>query len=299
MATNPAIPRPSSSLIVIDSSNRVLMVERNPNSKSFAGAYVFPGGNYDPQQDTSNKLTAIRETFEEAGLLLATPTAATTHPLTQATLEAARKAVHAQHISFTSFLIDNKLTPDTEALHPFTQWITPPMVPRRFHTHFFVTFLSSSSVGFSSAQGLQHLPTSDGGIEVISVRFVKPRDAIAEFQAEKILLLPPQFYLLSTLASILSGDVTTFDQKESISQLARGSFGRLIVNPRALPEKDERGLTVLTYEGDELRGGYPGARHRAHVRSSKGTMQVVTLERNIDIFSEAFLQPDRKGDPKL
>jgi hypothetical protein len=36
----PATPRPSASLIVIDGQNRVLMVERNPNSKSFAGAYV-------------------------------------------------------------------------------------------------------------------------------------------------------------------------------------------------------------------------------------------------------------------
>lgn len=35
-----ATPRPSASLIVIDRQNRVLMVERNPNSKSFAGAYV-------------------------------------------------------------------------------------------------------------------------------------------------------------------------------------------------------------------------------------------------------------------
>lgn len=35
-----AAPRPSASLIVIDRQNRVLMVERNPNSKSFAGAYV-------------------------------------------------------------------------------------------------------------------------------------------------------------------------------------------------------------------------------------------------------------------
>lgn len=86
------------------------------------------------------------------------------------------------------------------------------------------------------------------------------------------MIMPPQFYLLTTLASFLSGDVTTDEQKDTIRRLAWGSFGGLVINPRALPEKDEQGLTVLTYEGDERRGGKRGARHRAYVRSEKGTV---------------------------
>lgn len=38
----------------------------------------------------------------------------------------------------------------------------------------------------SADQSLQHLPTPDGGIEVISVRFLKPQEAISEFEAEKV-----------------------------------------------------------------------------------------------------------------
>ena len=92
---------------------------------------VFPGGNYDPQQDTSNRLTAIRETFEESGVLLAAPKASSSSaPPNQATLEIARKLIHAQSMSFTSFLADNGLTPNADALLPFTQWVTPPNTPR-------------------------------------------------------------------------------------------------------------------------------------------------------------------------
>ena len=50
-----------------------------------------------------------------------------------------------------------------------------------------------------------------------------------------------------------------------------------MINPRPLPEKDEQGLTVLTYEGDELRGGESGARHRVRVCFKKGVVSGAEL----------------------
>lgn len=133
----------------------------------------------------------------------------------------------------------------------------------------------------------------------------------------QISLMPPQFYILTSLAAILSGDVSTPKQRDAVTRLALGWFGRLMINPRALPEKDGQGLVILTYEGDEARGGQVGARHRVHVRSSKGVvsanrltlelynqtltniqMQVVVFERNIDIFSEVPIESSKDG-PKL
>ncbi|KIJ24950.1 hypothetical protein M422DRAFT_785735 [Sphaerobolus stellatus SS14] len=293
MATpkTPSIPRVSSSAIIIDHQNRVLMVERNQNSKSFAGAYVFPGGVYDEKQDASNdRITAIRETFEESGVLLAHPSGNALHP-SQATLDAARKAIHSQKMSFTSFLSDNGLVPDTDSMFPFTQWITPPSIPRRFHAHFFVTFLPPKvSADSSGDQGLQHLPTPDGGLEVITVRFIKPQDAIAEVQAGKISLMPPQYYLLQTLAPIITGHATTHDQREAVRRLARSGFGGMVINPRPLPYKHEEGYTIMTYEGDETRGGPPGTLHRSLLIPKKGLMHVVRLERNFDIFQGIPLQ---------
>lgn len=265
----------------------MLMVERNPNSKSFAGAYVFPGGVYDTRQDTSNQLTAIRETFEETGILLATPDAKSPHQLPSIKeLETARLDIHAQRVSFIESLRALNLSPSVDALLPFTEWITPPTSPRRFHAHFFVAFLSTLKTwcDASTGEAVQQLPTPDGGIEVISVRFIAPKDAISEFMAKRIFLMPPQYYLLDTLASLLPGDINTADQRETIRKLALGSFGQRVFNPRLQKSTGSLEHMVLTYEGDESRDGPPGARHRSIVERGQGEMRVIQLERNIDVY---------------
>lgn len=91
---------------------------------------VFPGGVFDARQDTSNQLTAIRETFEETGILLATPNQPLGRFPSPEELEMARKDIHTQRITFIQYLKDNNLSPDVDALLPFTQWITPPTSPR-------------------------------------------------------------------------------------------------------------------------------------------------------------------------
>jgi len=81
-------------------------------------------------------VTAIRETFEEAGLLLAKgfPTSASersTHPhLDQDALNSARRSILLEQTVFSKFLHDAGLTPAVDELLPFTEWITPVQVPR-------------------------------------------------------------------------------------------------------------------------------------------------------------------------
>ncbi|KAJ7256475.1 NUDIX hydrolase domain-like protein [Mycena haematopus] len=278
----PATPRPSASLVIINSRNEVLFVHRNPEARSFGGVHVFPGGNLDPTQDSSLAITAIRETFEEAGILLASgPTPADT------VLDAARHAVHAGKTSFQAFLTEHNLVPDVQALLPFTQWITPPFAPRRFQTQFFIAFLNSPS-DFSSGAREDRIPKPDGGLEVIAARFIHPDAVLAEFSEGKITLMPPQFYVVHTLATILSGGATTADQRARVEELARGAFGKMVINPQRLPgPADEQGRTVLTYEGDHTRGGPEGRLHRATVLTGKGGItSEITLERNFDIFKE-------------
>lgn len=88
---------------------------------------MFPGGNYDQNQDASLQMTAIRETFEESGLLLASPASAIPDGKV---LEAARHAIHSQKRTFVTFLEEHKLAADVDALLPFTEWITPIDAPR-------------------------------------------------------------------------------------------------------------------------------------------------------------------------
>ncbi|KIM49372.1 hypothetical protein M413DRAFT_438560 [Hebeloma cylindrosporum] len=271
-------PRPSASLVVVNERNEILLVHRNPKARSFGGMHVFPGGNLDKNQDQSLALTAIRETFEEAGLLLASG------PQPPDTLlDEARHEIHQQKRSFHSFLQSNNLQADVASLLPFTQWITPVGPPRRFHTQFYVAFLPAApSSGFSSGAKQERIPKHDGGQEVIEARFVHPKQALDECREGKISVMPPQYYILSTLADILQGSVNTPAHREKVESLSRGLFGRMVINPLRLGE-DQDGRTILTYEGDETRGGSKGRLHRSLMKGISGD---ISLIRNFDIFND-------------
>ena len=84
-------------------------------------------------------MTAIRETFEETGVLLASydNTSKTKagedrskKELTEADFDEARKAIHSGKLRFVDFLAKNGLKPDTASLLPFSTWTTPPMMPK-------------------------------------------------------------------------------------------------------------------------------------------------------------------------
>lgn len=173
---------------------------------------------------------------------------------------------------------------------------------RRFHTQFFVAFLPAApSSGFSSGAKQDRVvkpghsviilavdfvlhSVTDGGQEVISARFVHPKDALAEFRDGNVTFMPPQFYILATLADVLSDRRNTARQRARVEELSRGMFGHMVINPRRLPlrAEDAEGRTILTYEGDETRGGSKGRLHRAYVKFGKGGVRTVCcLERQI------------------
>ncbi|EEB91528.1 hypothetical protein MPER_10095 [Moniliophthora perniciosa FA553] len=79
-----------------------------------------------------------------------------------------------------------------------------------------------SSAGFTFGNKQERLPKPDGGQEVIRARFLHPESAIAEFNAQKITFMPPQYYILHTLSSILVGEKNTMEQREKVRQLAYG-----------------------------------------------------------------------------
>ncbi|KAF8077780.1 NUDIX hydrolase domain-like protein [Lyophyllum atratum] len=293
------VPRPSASVIIVNSRNEILLVHRNPQARHFGGVHVFPGGNLDKKQDDSLAITAIRETFEESGLLLASSASNKAANLSDVILDEARSNIHSQKLNFQTFLSKHQLAPDTNSLLPFTQWITPVNVLRRFHTQFFVAFLPAApSAGFSSGAKQDRIPKPDGGQEVVSARFLHPEDALAEFREGKVTFMPPQAYLLQTLSEILKGRENTAAQRERVETLSKGLFGRMVINPRRFGTPDDEGRTVLTYEGDETRGGSKGRLHRVVVRANKGGItSEVKLQRNFDIFTEiepqAFAVPSK------
>jgi 8-oxo-dGTP pyrophosphatase MutT (NUDIX family) len=120
-------PSPSSSVILLSPSNEVLLLHRVKTSSSFASAHVFPGGNVDPFHDgevahvgnparhkdgPAYRLCAIRETFEESGILLAKKDGKLLE-LPDKEKDEARKKIHAREIKFCDWLDSLGATPDT------------------------------------------------------------------------------------------------------------------------------------------------------------------------------------------
>lgn len=155
---DPVAASPSASIILVSPKNEILLLHRVKSSSAFPSAHVFPGGNLDPQDGTvpsdptdperhkdslAYRTGAIRELFEETGILLAkaSPTATSLLPLSPEVRLSGRKAVHSGKISFKDWLAaqSKDAVLHTEGLTPFTHWVTPPYV--RLSTTTFLTLI--------------------------------------------------------------------------------------------------------------------------------------------------------------
>ncbi|GMK54037.1 hypothetical protein CspeluHIS016_0106230 [Cutaneotrichosporon spelunceum] len=182
-----ATPRKAAALLVL-SGNRVLMVKR-PNHLSYPGAFVFPGGTVSPS-DPSIMYTALRETFEETGLLLSTTPV---HPGRRRFLATVQKQVHSGELSFDEALeaLDVSLIP-TGDLVPFSVWTTPHGPPKRYETHFLVTRLP--------AHLSEEAAVGDGGIEVVGTHWLPVERIPAWIREGRTRMHSAQIYLTSRLA---------------------------------------------------------------------------------------------------
>lgn len=249
----------SNSLLYINLRNEVLLVHRPTHSSTFANAHVFPGGaisSTDNESTSPLKLCAIRETFEETGLLLTTP------PPPQSVLagaQAARTEIHAGRLSFTEYLSLHGLEPAVDQLVPFTKWITPKTMARRFETHMFLYFDTEDKPSTPGTIGgkTQQLPTGDGGIEILSARFMVPHLALDAAKGGKIVLFPPQFYLISVLLPFLEQSTGLEDhvaklRRKQLVRFAEGEFGKMTIEPHILKKlSDGRVVMGLGPNGDK------------------------------------------------
>eukprot|EP00746_Dinoflagellata_sp_MGD_P124777 gnl/MRDRNA2_/MRDRNA2_59404_c0_seq2.p1 gnl/MRDRNA2_/MRDRNA2_59404_c0~~gnl/MRDRNA2_/MRDRNA2_59404_c0_seq2.p1 ORF type:complete len:206 (+),score=28.03 gnl/MRDRNA2_/MRDRNA2_59404_c0_seq2:121-738(+) len=136
------------------------------------------------------KIGAVRELFEETGILLSTPSTNMT-PDQARTL---RTRVHKNGDEFMKVCHELNVMPDLNSLKFIHHWVTPPMVPTRFNTYFFLAVVQS-------ARGAE----ADGG-ETVRVAWLPPSHFIKLFDDQEISFLPPQLYQLSTLAGTPSLD---------------------------------------------------------------------------------------------
>ncbi|KAF2468998.1 uncharacterized protein BDR25DRAFT_229729 [Lindgomyces ingoldianus] len=270
----PAVPSPSASVLVISPTNQILLLHRVRTSSSFASAHVFPGGALssthdgtipgvdDPmrhQDGPAYRMAAIRETFEESGILLAKSkkTGRLYTEISDEEREEGRRGVHSGKVKFVELLERWGAEPDVAALIPFTRWITPPNVPRRFSTQMYIYFIplgslsptKSRSSGTPPGSGLEEEeeifipnPTHDGGIEHTAARFLPPNKWIDLARQNRIILFPPQFFLTLMLAPYLASTVTSPSSPIPSTQelqLERERLLDFLCTPRVYEGKEE------------------------------------------------------------
>lgn len=192
-----AVPvKPAATVMLIrdreDRGIEVFMMRRTTKAAFAGGMYVFPGGAVDAE-DSSYEIAAIRECFEEAGVLLARNGGGSflrfDDPNLAERFTRYRHDVHEGRRSMTSVLRDEDLTPSTDELHWVSHWVTPFGEIRRFDTRFFVT-----------ATPEEQEPLHDDK-ELVDSLWVAPSSALSRSQQGELLMLPPTTVNLQFLAN--------------------------------------------------------------------------------------------------
>ncbi|KAL8695982.1 MAG: hypothetical protein Q9201_007882 [Fulgogasparrea decipioides] len=274
------IASPSASILLISPNNEILLLRRVKKSSSFASANVFPGGHIDPdngplppqgdvrlhEDSPAYRMGAIRECFEESGILLAKSlnNPSSLLQLDDRERDSGRHAIHNKEVGFQDWVKSHGGIPDTEFLHPFTRWLTPANIPKRYSTQMYLYFLPLAHPGLPQTL---HIPTSDGGVEHTEAEFLPASEWLSLAQADKIILFPPQFFLLSIVADFLIGSVsssaqtipseTLQAQRDSLLEFMRTGdppWGDKCISPSPLKKDGKRLMMGLDEPGPELEG---------------------------------------------
>lgn len=247
----PDSPYPSATILVLRDAPggpEVLLLKRHDLSDVLGGAYVFPGGKVEvaddafsggldrqerelhealgepelaPSDAASLYVAAIREAFEEAGVLFASVGG-----------DSARTALAHMRggASFIETMNGLRARPATAMLVPWTRWVTPRnslRARKHFDARFFVAALPHGQE-----------PAHDDH-ETTEVAWLAPREALRQFWDGRIQLVPPQIMSLAHLAG--------FAQVDDVL-----THARLRKPPLIQPETfQENGLQMVCYPGDE------------------------------------------------
>jgi 8-oxo-dGTP pyrophosphatase MutT (NUDIX family) len=215
----PAEPRHASTVVLLRNhpdGMQAYLLRRTMTMAFAAGMYVFPGGSVDPRDQSLDDsrwigpppsqwagllsadaelakalvCAAVRETFEESGVLLAGADAdSIVDDTTGESWEADRLALIDRSLSFASMLERRGLVLRADLLRPWAHWITPEFEPKRFDTRFFVAALPAGQ------------RTRDVGGEADRVAWVRPAEALAAAESGEMGMLPPTAFTLSEISS--------------------------------------------------------------------------------------------------
>jgi 8-oxo-dGTP pyrophosphatase MutT (NUDIX family) len=256
----PSDARPASTVVVLRDGTaglEVFMVRRHERTVFMGGAHVFPGGRVDkadqdgdhawcdgvshaarqlaalPQREAvAYHVAAVRELFEEAGVLLARDGAGRFVSLAGAADHARfkrdREDVHAGRASLRMVVDREGLRLGLDTLALFSHWVTPPIDTRRFDTRFFMTRIPPDQT-----------PAHDD-TETTHGTWLTPAEAMKQAHAGEIVLPPPTWTTLREL-----------ERFETVERALAWAAARRVIRrmPMVLEHEGQR---ILVLPGDPL-----------------------------------------------
>jgi 8-oxo-dGTP pyrophosphatase MutT (NUDIX family) len=267
----------------------VCMLRRHLNSDFVGGAYVFPGGKVDEADRTAGAeascvgrsdadasamlgtpeggiafwVAALRECFEEAGVLLAYPEGSApgdplvdvTDPAVRSRLAARRVEVNAGTVGFLDACRSEGLCLAVDRVHYFSHWVTPEPAPKRYDTRFFVTALPPGQI-----------PVHDDH-ETTDTVWVQPGEALERARAGEFDIIFPTIKNLEA--------ISRFDTSAELLAAALAVEKVPTVLPRVVV--DERGFRILL-PGDP---GYDEAVNQSSDRPATSAAELGDIIRTI------------------
>lgn len=242
---HPAEPGPAATVVLLrngDDGPEVLLLRRHRSSGFVPGAWVFPGGRVDEADRAPALLdrlagvgtdadpahgywaAAVREVFEETGVLLASdePGTAPLDVTRDPGLGEERDRLLADETGLLDVLTARDLVAGTDRLVYFAHWITPVVEPRRYDTRFFLAALPAG--GEASADDR----------EMTDLTWLTPAAALDRFRADELPMVFPTVRTLEQLAG--------FDSVDAALEAFRGKEVPAIL-PRLV--RTERGVAII------------------------------------------------------
>ena len=219
--------RPAATVMLVDDRPdlQVFMMERNAATIFAGGMWVFPGGAVEHEDhpellgditmgrtaaDTSKLMaipsggiayyvTAIREAFEEAGILLAhAPGEDQLMALDEGEVAERfwehRRALNAHETTFVDIVRNEQLSLDLMHMHYIARWITPLGPPRRFDARFFIARMPESQT-----------PIHDDD-ELVHSSWLRPAEILEKVDREEMVLMSPTLRMGKSLAQFARSD---------------------------------------------------------------------------------------------
>ncbi|GAB3854217.1 hypothetical protein GCM10028801_07970 [Nocardioides maradonensis] len=230
----PAEPRNAATVVLLRpgaAGSEVYLLLRQASMAFAAGMAVFPGGGVDPRDHdhavawagpsaaewaerlgTTEELAralvcaAVRETFEESGVLLAGPSAdAVVADTSGDDWEADRQALEAHELAFTDFLDRRGLVLRTDLLGAWAGYLTPVFEPRRFRTWFFVAELPVGQV------------TRDVSSEATEVQWRPLPDVLTSVESGELMMLPPTYLTCLEIAGLTPAEAVAASVRQDLT----------------------------------------------------------------------------------